>query len=79
MTTTNEELQAEVTRLEEENKLLRRTISIQKQQMKHGSMDNELIRLRKKLAEWEDSMPVINGGYYHGARFIRPYVDNLDV
>lgn len=76
MTKTNDELQAEIARLEEENKLLRRTIDIQIRQMKHGSTDDEVRRLRARLAEWEGSMPLMNGGYYHGARFIRPYQDS---
>lgn len=76
MTKTNDELQAEVKRLEEENKLLRRTLSIQQEQMKRGGMSDEHHRLRAKLAEWEGSMPLMNGGYYHGSRFIRPFEDN---
>lgn len=79
MTKTNDELQAEVNRLEAENKLLRRTLTIQQEQMKHGGMSDEHRRLRAKLAEWEGSMPLMNGGYYHGSRFIKPYDDNPGV
>ena len=73
------QLEAEITRLEQDNTLLRKTISIQQEQMKHGGISDETRRLRAKLAEWEGSMPLMNGGYYHGSRFIRPFEDNPDL
>lgn len=79
MSKTVEQLADEVAALEKENALLRRTIAIQQEQMRRGGHDKENRRLRAKIAEWEGSMPLMNGGYYHGARFIRPFVDNEDV
>lgn len=72
---TDMDLQQRIAKLEEENRLLRRTIKIQEEQMKRGGFDQENRRLRAKLAEWEGSSALMNGGYYHGTRFIRPYVD----
>ena len=70
-----DEMKDRITELEEENRLLRRTIEIQQRQMKAGVWDEEVKRLRAKIAEWEGSTALINNGYYHGARFIRPYED----
>jgi hypothetical protein len=64
--------------LEAENALLRRTIEVQKRQMQSMGGTNETRRLRAKLAEWEGSTRLMNGGYYHGGRFIKPYVDDED-
>ncbi|WP_188064124.1 hypothetical protein [Sphingobium sp. KCTC 72723] len=68
--------QEHITALTDENILLRKTIEIQKRQMQEMYRGDEVNRLRAKLAEWEDSMPRINGGYYHGKRFIVPYRDH---
>lgn len=64
--------------LEAENALLRRTIELQKRQMKSMGGTNETRRLRAKLAEWEGNTHLMNGGYYHGGRFIKPYTDGED-
>ncbi len=69
------EMEAEIARLNDENNLLRRTIELHKRQVLSGGMNEENRRLRAKIAEWEGWMRPINGGYYHGARFIRPYQD----
>lgn len=73
---TEDQLKARIKVLENENALLRTTVEIQKRQMQIGGFDREVKRLRAKIAEWEGSTTLMNGGYYHGARFIRPYDDN---
>jgi hypothetical protein len=75
----NETIQQKVERLEAENVSLRRVIEIQKKQMKGFNTNEETRRLREKIAEWEGTSTCINGGYYHGSRFIRPYQDNPDL
>ena len=68
-------LVARVAELEAANAALRRTITIHERQLQHISRDDEVRRLRAKLAEWEGSSQLMNGRYYHGSRVIRPYVD----
>lgn len=75
---TEDQLRAEVERLARENDLLRRTIEMQKRQMQVGGWADEVKRLRAKIAEWEGNTRLLNGGYYHGSRFIRPYLDRGD-
>lgn len=72
---TQNELIEEVERLQQANRVLRRTISIQNEQLRRGGMSNQIRRLRAKLAEWEDSSQLMNGGYYHGSKFILPFRD----
>ena len=78
MSDTFETLQAAIDRLEQENWLLRKTIEIQKRQIMAGGWGEEISRLRAKIAEWEGSSRFLNGGYYHGNRFITPYRDRHD-
>lgn len=75
MQTREDALEAIIEKLREENRLLRKTLKIQKEQMRGGNMMGELRRLRAKIAEWEGSMMLFNGGYHHGDRFIRPFLD----
>lgn len=70
--------QERIAELEAENALLRRTIEGHKRQMQSMGQTDETRRLRAKLAEWEGNTWLVNGGYYHGDRFIRPYVDDED-
>jgi len=72
----NETIEEKAARLEAENTSLRRVIEIQKKQMKGFNTHEETRRLRAKIAEWEGASDRINGGYYHGSRFIQPYQDN---
>lgn len=72
---TQNEIIQEMERLQQEVRVLRRTISIQQEQLKRGGMTNQIRRLRARLAEWEDSSQLMNGGYYHGSRFILPFRD----
>ena len=67
-----------IAELEAENALLRKTIELQKRQMIHGSADEEVRRLRAKIAEWEGSSDYMNGGFYHGNKFIRQFIDRGD-
>lgn len=71
--------QERIAALEAENALLRRTIEVQIRQMNSMGGTNETRRLRAKLAEWEGSSRLMNGGYYQGGRFIKPYVDDEDM
>jgi hypothetical protein len=70
--------QERIATLEAGNALLRRTIEVQKRQMRAMGSTDETRRLRAKLAEWEGNTRLMNGGYYHGGRFIKPYVDDQD-
>ena len=74
----SENLETRIAELEAENTLLRKTIELQKRQMKEGGFGDEARRLRAKIAEWEGSSRYSNGGYYHGAKFIRQFIDNPD-
>lgn len=64
-----------VEELEKENSLLRKVIEMQQKQMQNMAVSDEVRRLRAKIAEWEGSTRLVNGGYYHGDRFIHPYMD----
>lgn len=68
----------EIEALKAENDLLRKTIEVQKRQVQAGAFPEEMRRLRAKIAEWEGSTRYINNGYYHGGRFISPYMDDDD-
>jgi len=67
-----------IAELEAENALLRKTIEFQERQQRAGIGSDEIRRLRAKLAEWEGSTRYINGGYYHGNKFIKPFLDMQD-
>lgn len=70
--------QETIAALEAQNALLRRTIEGHKRQLQSMGSTDETRRLRAKLAEWEGSTRLMNGGYYHGGKFIKPYVDDED-
>jgi hypothetical protein len=70
--------QARIVELEREVFLLKRVIEMKDRQIKSGGWEDEVRRLRAKIAEWEGSSRYINGGYHHGSRFIMPYVDEAE-
>lgn len=70
--------QVRIAELEREVFLLKRVIEMKDRQIKSGGWEDEVRRLREKIAEWESSSRYINGGYYHGNRFIMPYVDEAE-